>query len=218
MLIDAKDEETGEGMSNQQLRDEVMTIFIAGNETSSNALTWILYLLSQNPEAEQKMLDEIDAKFNSGVELNYKTVGEFHYVRQVIEESMRMYPPVWTVGRRNLEEDELGGYRIEKNTNVLIPIIYLHHSERFWEEPETFRPERFAPELRNNIDRFVYFPFGGGPRVCIGNNFAMLEMEIILITLYREFTFRLKEGFKIEPEPLVTLRPKYGMMMKAVKR
>ena len=218
MLIDAKDEETGEGMSNQQLRDEVMTIFIAGNETSSNALTWTLYLLSQNPDAEQKMLDEIYAKFNSGVELNYKTVGEFHYVRQVIEESMRVYPPVWTIGRRNLEDDEIGGYRIEKNTNVLIPIIYLHHSERFWEEPETFKPERFAPEKRNNIDRFVYFPFGGGPRMCIGNNFAMLEMEIILITLYREFIFKLKEGFKVEPEPLVTLRPKYGMMMKAVKR
>jgi len=218
MLIDGKDEDSGEGMSNQQLRDEVMTIFIAGNETSSNALTWTLYLLSQNPEQEKKMLDEIDAKFDSGVELNFKTVGEFHYVRQVIEESMRIYPPVWTIGRRNLEEDELGGYRIEKNTNVLIPIIYFHHSDRFWEQPEKFKPERFAPEVRNSIDRFVYFPFGGGPRMCIGNNFAMLEMEIILISLYRQFRFKLKEGFKVEPEPLVTLRPKYGMMMTAEKR
>jgi cytochrome P450 len=218
MLIDARDEDTGEGMSNQQLRDEVMTIFIAGNETSSNALTWTLYLLSQNPEAEQKMIEEIDAKFASGVELNFKTVGEFHYVKQVIEESMRVYPPVWTVGRRNLEEDELGGYRIEKNTNVLIPIIYLHHSDRFWEEPEKFKPKRFAPETRNNIDRFVYFPFGGGPRVCIGNNFAMLEMEVILITLYRKYRFKLKEDFPVEPEPLVTLRPKHGMMMYALPR
>jgi cytochrome P450 len=218
MLIDARDEDTGEGMSDRQLRDEVMTIFIAGNETSSNALTWTLYLLSQNPQQEQKMIDEIDAKFDSGVELNFHTVGEFHYVRQVIEESMRIYPPVWTIGRRNLEDDELGGYKIEKNTNVLIPIIYLHHSERFWEEPEKFKPERFAPDVRNNIDRFVYFPFGGGPRTCIGNNFAMLEMEIIIITLYRRFKFRVKEGFVVEPEPLVTLRPKYGMMMRAEKR
>ena len=218
MLLDAKDEETGEGMSDQQLRDEVMTIFIAGNETSSNALTWTLYLLSQNPEAEQKMIDEIDAKFNSGVELTYQTVGEFHYVKQVIEESMRIYPPVWTVGRRTIEEDEIGGYRIEKQTNVLLPIIYLHHSERFWEEPKKFMPERFAPDKRNNIDRFVYFPFGGGPRMCIGNNFAMLEMEIILIVLYREFKFRVKEGFAVEPEPLVTLRPRHGMMMMAEYR
>jgi cytochrome P450 len=218
MLIDAKDEETGETMSREQLRDEVMTIFLAGNETSSNALTWTLYLLSQNPDAEAKMLREIDERFNSGLELNYKTVGEFHYVKQVIEESMRIYPPAWAVGRRSINEDEMGGYRIEKQTNVLIPLIYLHHSERFWEQPERFMPERFAPETRNNIDRFVYFPFGGGPRVCIGNNFAMLEMEIILITLYKRFTFRVKEGFTVEPEPLVTLRPRYGMMMQAAKR
>ena len=218
MLMDVKDDETGETMSKQQLRDELMTIFIAGNETSSNALSWTLYLLSQNPEAEQKMITEIDEKFNNGVELNYKTVGEYHYVKQVVEESMRIYPPVWTVGRRSINEDEIGGYRIEPLTNVLIPIIYLHHSERFWEEPSQFRPERFAPELRNSIDRFVYFPFGGGPRVCIGNNFAMLEMEIILITLYRQFKFRVKEGFIVEPEPLITLRPKYGMMMNAERR
>jgi cytochrome P450 len=218
MLIDARDEETGEAMDNKQLRDEVMTIFLAGNETSSNALTWMLYLLSQNPEAEKKMLTEIDEKFNSGTELNYKTVGEFHYVKQVIEESMRIYPPAWAVGRRSINEDEIGGYRIDAQTNVLIPIVYLHHSERFWPEPEKFKPERFATETRNNIDRFVYLPFGGGPRVCIGNNFAMLEMEIILITLYRQFTFKLKEGFKVEEDPLVTLRPKNGMMMYAVKR
>jgi len=218
MLMDVKDEETGETMSKQQLRDELMTIFLAGNETSSNALSWTLYLLSQNPEKEKKMMDEIEEKLVDGFELNYKTVGEFHYVKQVIEESMRVYPPVWTVGRRAIEDDELGGYKIAKQTNVLVPIIYLHHSERFWEEPQKFLPERFAPDKRNGIDRFVYFPFGGGPRVCIGNNFAMLEMEIILITLYRKFTFKVKENFEVEPEPLVTLRPKYGMMMYAVKR
>ena len=218
MLMEVEDADTAERMTDGQLRDEVMTIFLAGNETSSNALTWTLYLLSQNPEAEQKMIDEIDAKFNAGVELNFKTVTEFQYVKQVIEESMRVHPPVWMVGRRTIEEDEIGGYRIEKQTNVLIPIIYLHHTERFWDEPDKFKPERFAPETRNNIDRFVYFPFGGGPRVCIGNNFAMLEMQVILITLYRQFKFKVKEGFVVEPEPLVTLRPRYGMMMYAEKR
>jgi cytochrome P450 len=218
MLIDARDEETGETMSDQQLRDEVMTIFIAGNETSSNALCWMLYLLSQNPEKEAKMLAEIDEKIKGGVQLGFNTVGEFPYVKQVIEESMRIYPPAWTVGRRAIEDDEIGGFRIRRKTNVLVPIMYFHRSPRFWEDPMSFRPERFAPETRMSIDRFVYFPFGGGPRFCIGNNFAIMEMQIILITLYKEFRFRVQEGFKVEAEPLVTLKPKYGMMMVAEKR
>jgi cytochrome P450 len=215
MLLDARDEETGESMDNVQLRDELMTIFIAGNETSSNALSWTLYLLSQNPDEEQKMIEEIDRKLDSGTELNFNTINEFHYVRQVLEESMRMFPAVWSVGRRTMEDDEIGGYRIPRLTNVLIPIIHFHRSPKYWQEPEKFDPERFAPEKRNNIDRFVYFPFGGGPRLCIGNHFAMLEMQIILIILYREFRFRLKEGFKVHPDPIVTLRPKYGMLMRA---
>lgn len=218
MLIDMRDEDTGEAMDNKQLRDEVMTIFIAGNETSSNALAWMLYLLSQNPEAEAKMIAEIDSKLDSGIELNYHNVLGFEYVRMVIDESMRLYPPAWSVGRRNYEEDEIGGYRIMKNTNVLIPIMYFHTSEKYWDEPKKFRPERFAPEVRNQIDRFVYFPFGGGPRFCIGNNFALLEMQIILITFYRNFRFRLKEGFIPEPEPLITLRPKAGMWMTVERR
>ncbi len=218
MLIDAQDEETGIGMDNKQLRDEVMTIFLAGNETSSNALTWTLYLLSQNPDAEAKMIAEIDQKLDSGVKIDFTTVNEFQYVRQVIDESMRVHPPVWIVGRRAIEPDEIGGYHIAPMTNVVVPIIYLHHSPKYWDQPEKFMPERFAPEKRNSIDRYVYMPFGGGPRLCIGNNFAMLEMQIILITLYRKFKFRLKDGFRVEQEPLVTLRPKNGMQMIAERR
>lgn len=218
MLLDARDEDTGEGMDRKQLRDEIMTIFIAGNETTANAMAWILYLLSQNPEAEEKMMKEIDEKLDAGTELNFQNVLGFQYVRQVIDEAMRLYPPAWVVGRRNYEDDEIGGYRIIKNTNVLVPIMYFHRSEKYWDEPLKFKPERFAPELRNNIDRYVYFPFGGGPRLCIGNNFAIMEMQIILIHLYRNYKFRLKPGFTVEPEPLITLRPKYGMMMQAVKR
>jgi cytochrome P450 len=218
MLMDARDEETGAQMDNRQLRDELMTIFIAGNETSSNALTWTLYLLSQNPDAAKKMVAEIDSKLDSGLQLNFNTVNEFHYVKQVIEESMRMFPPVWSIGRRTIEEDEIGGYRIEKRTNVLIPLIYLQRTEKYWDEPDKFKPERFAPEKRNNIDRFVYFPFGGGPRLCIGNNLAMLEMQLIIIILYRRFKFALQPGFTVEAEPMVTLRPKYGMMMKAIRK
>lgn len=218
MLLDARDEETGEAMDNRQLRDEVMTIFIAGNETTANAMAWTLYLLSQNPEAEEKMVQEIDAKLDAGVELDFNNVMGFQYVRQVIDESMRLFPPAWMVGRRNNEEDEIGGYRILKDTNVLIPIWYLHHSEKYWDEPLKFKPERFSPEKKHNIDRYVYFPFGGGPRLCIGNNFAILEMQIILIKLYRNYRFSLKENFVVEPEPLITLRPRYGMMMKVVEK
>jgi cytochrome P450 len=218
MLLDARDEDTGEAMTNQQLRDEVMTIFIAGNETTANAMAWTLYLLSQNPEAEAKMIAEIDEKLDAGVELNFQNVLGFQYVRQVIDESMRLFPPAWIVGRRNMEEDEIGGYRIKKMTNVLMPIMYLHRCEKYWDEPLKFKPERFAPALKNNIDRYVYFPFGGGPRLCIGNNFAIMEMQIILILMYRKYKFRLKENFRVEPEPLITLRPKYGMMMRVENR
>ncbi len=218
MLLDARDEDTGEAMDNKQLRDEVMTIFIAGNETTANAMAWTLYLLSQNPEAEAKMIAEIDAKLDAGVELNFQNVLGFQYVRQVIDESMRLFPPAWVVGRRNTEDGEIGGYTIKKRTNVLMPIMYFHRSEKYWDEPLKFKPERFAPELKNNIDRYVYFPFGGGPRLCIGNNFAIMEMQIILILIYRKYKFRLQEDFMVEPEPLITLRPRYGMMMKVEKR
>ncbi len=218
MLLDARDEETGEAMDNRQLRDEVMTIFIAGNETTAYAMTWTLYLLSQNPEAEGKMIQEIDEKLNAGTELNFSNVMGFQYVRQVVEESMRLFPPAWMVGRRNNEDDEIGGYRIFKDTNVLIPIWHFHHSEKYWDEPLKFKPERFSPEKKHNINRYVYFPFGGGPRLCIGNNFALLEMQIILIHFYRNFRFQLKPNFVVEPEPMITLRPKNGMFMKVVEK
>ncbi len=195
-----------------------MTIFVAGNETSSNALSWTLYLLSQHPEEEAKMIAEIDEKLNAGTKLDFGTINEFHYTRQVIEESMRLFPPVWGIGRKTIEEDEIGGYRIREQTNVLIPIFHFHHSEKYWDEPAKFKPERFAPDKRNQIDRFVYFPFGGGPRTCIGNHFAMAEMQIILIVFYRRFRFKLKPGFVVKPEPLITLRPRNGVVMQVVKK
>jgi len=218
MLLEARDEETGEAMDNRQLRDEVMTIFIAGNETTANAMAWTLYLLSQHPQEEQKMMDEIDEKMNSGLQPGYDTMPAFAYVRQVIEESMRLYPPAWVVGRRAIDDDELGDYRVPRGTNVLIPIFFLHRSSLYWEQPERFMPERFAADKRSGIDKYVYFPFGAGPRMCIGNNFAMMEMQLILVLLYRRFRFRLPENFVVAPKALVSLRPANGMMMRVEKR
>ncbi len=218
MLLDARDEDTGEAMNSVQLRDEVTTIFVAGNETTANALCWVLYLLSQNPGAERKMIQEIDDKLNQGTVLGFATAQEFTYVKMVIEESMRMYPPAYSVSRRPLQDDEIAGYRIPKDAYVYIPIVNIHYDKRWWYEPEKFRPERFAPDKRNSIDRFVYFPFGGGPRICIGNNFALLEMQLVIILFYRYFRFSLKKGFTPGMEPLVTLKPKNGMQMNIEKR
>jgi cytochrome P450 len=131
---------------------------------------------------------------------------------------MRLYPPAWIVGRRPLEDVEIEGYRIPKDTNILMPVFFLHKNEAYWKEPDKFYPERFAPEIRNNIDRFVYLPFGGGPRMCIGNHFALLEMQIVITMLYSRFTFELQKDFVVELDPLVTLRPKNGLMMKVIKR
>jgi cytochrome P450 len=217
MLLDVKDEDTGERMSDKQLRDEVMTIFIAGNETSSNALTWTLYLLSQNPEIEKRFVQEIKERF-ADKPITTQSIMEFHYSRMILEESMRLYPPAWIVGRRPLEDVEIEGYQIPKDTNILMPVFYLHKNPLYWQEPDKFDPERFAPEIRNNIDRFVYLPFGGGPRMCIGNHFALLEMQIVITMLYSRFTFELQKDFVVELDPLVTLRPKNGLMMKVMKR
>ena len=216
MLLDVQDEDTGERMSDQQLRDEVMTIFIAGNETSSNALTWTLYLLSQHPEIEKKLVAEIKERFTDKP-ITTASIMEFHYSKMILEESMRLYPPAWIVGRRPLEDVEIEGYNIPKDTNILMPVFSLHKNPNYWNDPEKFDPERFKPETRNNIDRFVYLPFGGGPRMCIGNHFALLEMQIALTKLYQNFSFELEKGFSVDLDPLITLRPKHGMMMKVRK-
>ena len=217
MLLTACEEETGRGMTDQQLRDEVMTIFVAGHETTANAMAWILYLVSRHSEVEQQLLAEINSKFPPEG-LNSSNLQNFTYVRQVIEESLRVYPSIWSVGRRCTEEDTLGGYQIPKGMNVVIPIFYFHWSERFWKSPQKFDPTRFSPEQRPQPDQMIYFPFGAGPRSCIGNHFAMQELMIMTIHLYRQFRFAVEDGFNVEPDPLITLRPKYGMRMRIGER
>jgi cytochrome P450 len=210
MLLSATEEETGRGMTDEQLRDEVMTIFVAGHETTANAMAWLLYLVSKHPEVEERLIAEIEAKFPAEG-LNATNIQAFTYVREVIEESLRVYPSIWSIGRRCTEEDELGGFHIPIGMNVVVPIFYFHWSERFWKDPQKFDPSRFSPERRPSP--LVYFPFGAGPRSCIGNHFAMQELMIMTILFHRVFQFRVADDFVVEPDPLITLRPKFGMKM-----
>jgi cytochrome P450 len=199
-------------MTDEQLRDEVMTIFVAGHETTANAMAWLLYLVSKHPEVEERLVAEINAKYPAEG-LNSSNFHSFTYVREVIEESLRIYPSIWSIGRRCTEEDELGGYHIPVGMNVVVPIYYFHWSERFWKDPHKFDPSRFSPERRPPAEPMIYFPFGAGPRSCIGNHFAMQELMIMTILFLRRLRFRLQEGFRVEPDPLITLRPKFGMKM-----
>jgi len=217
MLLSACDEETGRGMTDEQLRDEVMTVFVAGHETTANAMTWLTYLVSQHPEVEEKLLAESDAQCPAEG-LTSANIGRFAYARQVIEESLRIYPSIWSIGRRCGEDDEVGGCHIPRGMNVVVPIFHFHWSERYWKDAQRFDPERFGPERRPAPDAMTYLPFGAGPRSCIGNHFALQELAIMTATFYRHFAFRLAPGFTVEPDPLITLRPKHGMRMRIVAR
>lgn len=217
MLISVEDADTGEKMSDKQLRDEVMTVFLAGHETTANALTWTFYLLSQNPEAEKKFYDEIDSVLK-GRTPGMDDLKNLVYTQQVIHESLRLYPPAWAIGRSALGDDNIDGYKIKKGDNILIIPYEIHRSKLLWKDPEKFIPERFSAEEMKDMHKFKYFPFGGGPRFCIGNNFAQMEMQVILAMTAQRFYLRLKEGAKVVPDPLVTLRPRFGMQMEKLRR
>jgi cytochrome P450 len=217
MLLTACEEETGRGMTDAQLRDEVMTIFVAGHETTANAMAWILYLVARHPEVEKRLRAEIDGGCPEEA-LTPAGLAAFPYARQVIDESLRLYPSIWSIGRRCTEEDELGGYRIPAGMNVVVPIFHLHWSERYWKDAARFDPDRFAPEHRPPPDSFAYLPFGAGPRSCIGNYFALQELMIMTILLHRRHEFQVEPGFVVEPEPLITLRQKHGLRLLVTRR
>lgn len=205
MLLSACEEGSGRKMTDEQLRDEVMTIFVAGHETTANAMAWLMYLVAQDPQLEQRLRAEIGRDGDP--------VTASPYVRQVIEESLRLYPTIWSVGRRCTQDDEIAGYHIPKGMNVVVPIFHYHWDQRFWNEPRKFDPDRFAPERRPAPDSMTYFPFGAGPRSCIGNHFALQELAIMTVLFYRRFTFRVEPGFIVEPDALITLRPRRGMRL-----
>ncbi|MBP6732044.1 MAG: cytochrome P450 [Chitinophagales bacterium] len=216
MLMEVEDADTAERMTNKQLRDELITIFLAGHETTANALSFAFYLLAQHPEMKQRVADEVKQVIGES-EMTYENVAQLKFTMMVIKEAMRLYPPVWGITRDAAKEDTIGGYRIKKGDSIAMSPWAVHRLEKYWENPLKFDPERFSPERMKNVHRYAWFPFGGGQRFCIGNNFALMEMQIILAMACSKFDFTIAEGFKVQLEPLVTLRPKNGMMLKLQK-
>jgi cytochrome P450 len=211
-LIAARDEETGGGMSAEEVRNQVVTIFMAGHETTALALTWTWYLLSQHPAVEAKLHAELETVLG-GRTPRHEQLGQLPYTRMVIEEAMRLYPPAHTLSRAAMGEDEVLGRRIPKGAQIMIVPWLLHRNPRLWQDPERFDPERFAPDRAASRHRFAYIPFGAGPRICIGAAFAMAEAMLILATVAQRYRLRLKPGFPVEPQGLITLRPRHGMQM-----
>jgi cytochrome P450 len=211
-LIAARDNETGGGMTPQEVRDQVVTIFMAGHETTSQALSWTWYLLSQHPAVEAKLYDELGTVLG-GRTPRHEDIADLRYTRMVIEESMRLYPPAHTFGRQPIAADEILGHRIPAGAEVLIMPWLIHRKPSLWENPDRFDPERFVPERSASRHRFAYIPFGAGPRICIGAGFAMTEAVLILATIAQRYRLRLKPGHPVEPQGLITLRPRYGLRM-----
>jgi cytochrome P450 len=203
--------------SEQALRDQVITIFLAGYETVANALSWTWYLLSQNPECERRFHEEIDRELQGRLP-RFDDVPRLRYVEMVLAESMRLYPPAWAMGRYARADFQVGEFFLPAKTTVLISQFVTHRDERFFPDPLRFDPERFTPEAKSRRTRLTYFPFGAGARQCIGESFAWMEGTLLLATLAQRWRFHLIPGHRVEPEPLITLRPKYGMKMVVERR
>lgn len=218
MLLLAQDEEgDGAGMTDEQLRDEAMTIFLAGHETTANALIWTWYLLSQNPDAETKLHAEIDEVLGARLP-TFDDVARLRYTEMVLAESMRLYPPAWAIGRMSLGNCEIGGYLVPKGSLVLMSQFVMHRDERYFPDPLRFEPERWTEAARSRRPQFSYFPFGGGPRRCIGESFAWMEGLLLVATLAQQWQMRLAPGQVVAVRPVITLRPKYGMKMRVIGR
>jgi cytochrome P450 len=209
MLLAARDED-GSRMTDQQLRDESITLFLAGHETTANALSWTWWLLAQNPAAEKKLHAELDSLL-AGRAPTFDDVAKLKFTENVLTESLRLYPPAWGTARVAIEDHEIGGYKVPKGTGVSLAQWVMHRDPRWFDGPEDFRPERWEDGLAKRLPRFAYFPFGGGPRQCIGNTFALMEATLVLATIAQRYRFRLVPGHSVVPLASITLRPRHGI-------
>ena len=212
MLLAARDAETGESMPPEQIRNEVLTLLLAGLETTANALAWAFYLLSGAPEVEGKLRDELDQVLGGRLP-TVEDLALLPYLMMVVQEAMRLYPPAWAISRAAIADDEIMGYRIPAGANVLLSQWATQRHPEFWSDPDRFDPERFQPDQMAKRPRYAYFPFGGGPRLCFGDQFALTEARLLLATVLQNYRLRLAQTDPVEPEPLVTLRPRNGIMM-----
>lgn len=208
----ARDSETGEGMDDEQLRNQIMTLMLAGYDTTASSLSWTWYLLSQNPMAARRLTDEVRGVLGQRPP-RYNDLERLPYTRMVLNESLRLFPPAWTLGRRALGEDEIGGYYVAPGTVLAICIYTLHRHPAFWPDPDAFEPERFSPENSAGRHRFAYVPFGAGPRQCIGNTFGLMEASLIIAGIARRYQLQLAPGTEVSPQAVFVLRPARDLMM-----
>ena len=213
MLMEARDEETGESMTDTHLRDEVITMFVAGHETTAVLLTWLFFVLSNHPQWEDRLRAEINSQL-LGKLPGFADLAGFTELRMAIDETLRLYPPVWITNRTSLQDDEICGYRVNSGEVVGVSPYVTHRLPEFWSNPEQFNPLRFSSENAAGRPHYTYLPFGGGPRQCIGNNFALLEAQVIFAMLVSRFQLQAVPERPVKIEPTVTLRPKDGLWMK----
>ena len=223
MLLEARDEESGEGMTDRQLRDELVTLFLAGHETTAIALTWTFHLLAQNPAAEAKLQAEVDAVLGNREAPAFEDLERLPWARMVADEAMRLYPPAYVFSRRAVGDDQLGPFHMPAGAHIVISPYALHRHPDYWPEPESFKPERFkparfAPDAPAERPKHAYLPFGGGPRICIGNSFAMMEHAIVLAAAVRRWRVESIPGREVRTEPRITLRPRGGLPMRVMRR
>jgi cytochrome P450 len=210
MLLHARDEGDGGRMTDRQLRDEAMTLFLAGHETTALALSWTWFLLATHPEAEARLLEELRGALG-GRAPTVEDWPRLKYTERVVTEAMRLYPPAYVIGREATSAVEVGGYTVPKGMTLLMSQWVVHRDPRWYESPEKFRPERWEGERAKALPKYAYFPFGGGPRLCIGNTFALMEAVLVVATIAQRFRFRLVPGQTVEPSPTFTLRPQSGI-------
>jgi cytochrome P450 len=217
ILLHARDEDDDTRMTDQQVRDEAMTLFLAGHETTALTLAWTWYLVATHPHVEEKLVGEW-REVLAGRTPTVADQPRLRYTEQVLTEAMRLYPPAYVIGREALVDGTLGGFHVPRGTTLILPQWAVQRDPRFYDDPDAFRPERWTEEFQRTLPKFAYFPFGGGPRLCIGNSFAMMEMALVLPTIGQRFRFTLAPGHTVVPLPTFTLRPSPGIPAVIVPR